>query len=250
MADMMDENSRIFLERSLRNGSAILFTGAGFSSLAANLTGQRLPVGSQLRDALWPIAFPNDPLDTSSTLGEVFDTAIRFSRPTTESLLRDRLTIDPSTLPQLYNGYFSLPWWRTYTLNIDDLMSAVQRYFHLPHDLRIVSAIKESVPPPDILSAVHLNGLISDFPNITFSPPQYGERAARPDDGYTTLLRDLRSHCTIFVGTQLDEPPLWQHIALRGEPPTGRELRPKSFLVVPSLSRARATLLDRLNIRP
>jgi hypothetical protein len=93
-----------------------------------------------------------------------------------------------------------------------------------------------------------LNGVLNSFPNITFSPLQYGERAARPDDAYNTLLRDMRSHCTIFIGTQLDEPPLWQHVALRGGLPAGRELRPKSFLVVPSIGQARAVMLDRLNI--
>jgi hypothetical protein len=245
----LDENSRYFLERSLRNGSAILFTGAGFSSLAVNASGENLPGGSELRDALWRVAFPDEPLDATSTLGEVFDAALRLSRHNTELLLRERLTVDAPKLPRLYEEFFSLPWYRIYTLNIDDLIAAAERRFNLPYDFRIISGLKESVPPPDILSAVHLNGLLSDFPNITFSPPQYGDRAARPDDAYGTLLRDLRSHCVIFIGTQLDEPPLWQHLALRGDPPSGRELRPKSFLVTRSISRARAVMLDRLNIR-
>jgi hypothetical protein len=248
MTNLIDSNSRFFLERSLRNGSAILFTGAGFSSLAVNSVRQLLPSGTELRDALWQVAFPSDPLDRTSNLGEVFDAALRLSRRATESLLRDRLTVDVASLPELYRSYFSAPWWRIYTVNIDDLIPAAQRHFSLANEIRVVSALTQAVPPPDILSAIYLNGILGDFPKITFSPLQYGDRAARPDDAYSTLLRDMRSHCVVFVGTQLDEPPLWQHIALRGDPPAGRELRPKSFLVVPSIGRARAALLDRLNI--
>lgn len=245
----LDDHSRPFLERSLRSGMAVLFTGAGFSSLATNSAGVQLPQGADLRDALWNVAFPGETIDATSTLGDVFDAALRLSRRGTESLLRERLTVDAETLPRLYETYFSLPWYRVYSVNVDDLVSAVQRRFSLPYDFRIVSGLTQSVPPPEILSAVHLNGLLNEFPNVTFSPPQYGERAARPDDAYSTLLRDLRSRCVIFIGTQLDEPPLWQHIALRGERSTGRELRPKSFLVAPNIPRARAVLLDRLNIR-
>jgi hypothetical protein len=249
MTNIIDDNSRIFLERSLRNGTAILFTGAGFSSLARTSQGQSLPSGRELRDQLWQIAFPSEPLDTTATLGEVFDAALRLSYSATRSLLRDRLTVDATTLPELYRDYLSLPWYRIYTVNVDDLIAATQRRFTPQSEIRPISGITQSVPPPDILSAVHLNGTLSSFPNITFSPLQYGERAARPDDAYSTLLRDMRSHCVIFIGTQLDEPPLWQHMALRGDPPTGRELRPKSYIVVPSIGPARAVLLDRLNIR-
>jgi len=53
----------------------------------------------------------------------------------------------------------------------------------------------------------------------------------------------------LFVGTVIDESPLWQHIELRGERPReGRELRPKSYLVTPSVPAARRRLLERLNI--
>ncbi len=78
--------------------------------------------------------------------------------------------------------------------------------------------------------------------------PEYGARATRADDGYSSLRRDLLSHCCIFIGTQMDEPPFWQYITLRGDRPPGRELRPRSFLVTPSLSLARRTMLERFNI--
>ena len=54
----------------------------------------------------------------------------------------------------------------------------------------------------------------------------------------------------MFIGTQLEEPPLWQHIELRkhrGGHGT-RELRPRSYLVTPALDAARRTLLSEYNI--
>ena len=62
-------------------------------------------------------------------------------------------------------------------------------------------------------------------------------------------MRDVTAHCTVFIGTDLDEPPLWNQLALRGERREGRELRPRSFLVTPRIPRARQAMLERFNIR-
>jgi hypothetical protein len=54
----------------------------------------------------------------------------------------------------------------------------------------------------------------------------------------------------VFVGTRLDEPPLWQHLQLRANR-GGRkiqELRPHSFLVTPLLDKARESVLAQYNI--
>ncbi len=247
--DGLDENSRLFLERSIRNGRAVLFTGAGFSAAARNANDEVLPLGRELRDELWGVAFPRDPPDSESALGEVFDAAVRTRGNAARELMLRRLTVDPTTLPDIYETYFSLPWFRIYTLNVDTLIAAAQARYRLPDSIRLISGMTETVPGPEVLAAVHLNGLLSDFPNITFSPPQYGQRANRADDAYATLTRDLKSYCFVIIGSQLDEPPLWQHIVMRGDRPPGHELRPKSFLVTRHLPAARAVLLERYNIR-
>jgi hypothetical protein len=245
----LDENSEIFLRRSLEAGTAILFTGAGFSAAATNAAGVHLPVGSVLRERLWAVAFPGEPFDASATLGDIYDVAIRSAGRATEALLRELYTVDPATLPEMYKDYFSVPWYRIYTLNIDDLIDAVQRRFDITHAIETVSAISGELPAPDKLTAVHVNGRLEDIPNITFSPLQYGQRTAGTDPLYPNLVRELATHCTVFLGTQLDEPTMWHHIALRGDRPAGRELRPKSFLVTPTMSPARAALLSQFNVR-
>jgi hypothetical protein len=198
---------------------------------------------------LWTIAFPGELLDPSSSLGEVFDVACKTHPRETRQLLSEVLTVDRESIPDWYETYFKIPWFRIYTLNVDTLINAAARKFGLPFEIEVVSAITSQIPSPHTLAAIHLNGTLEDYPNITFSPEQYGIRAARPDNAYSSLVRDLLSHPVIFIGTQLDEAPLWQHIALRGNEPKGRELRPKSFLVAPTLPRARAAMLERFNVR-
>ena len=75
---------------------------------------------------------------------------------------------------------------------------------------------------------------------LTFSWPQYGERLSSLDRYYRDMVRDWASGPVVFVGTKLDEPVLWQH--LRGAPAS--EPRPRSFLVVPWLSRPKQALLS------
>lgn len=143
-----------------------------------------------------------------------------------------------------------MPWYRAYTLNVDDLDESAQVAFELPRRIRSVSAITESLPPGiDQLLSVHLNGRVSDYPNVTFSPVQYGERTARPDPWYHHLVSDMAGHPVLFVGTELDESPLWQYIELRRAKERGmRELRPGSYLVTPRISAARAAMLKEFNI--
>lgn len=150
-----------------------------------------------------------------------------------------------------------MPWARCYTLNIDDLAAATGRRFTLPRNVRPVSATSGAEEAgfalgPDVLEVIHLNGTIEDVPSdVTFSVSQYAERLARPDPFYLRLVGDLLSHPVVFVGTRLDETPLWQHLELRQ--PRGaralRELRPRSFLVTPVIDRARLSLLADFNVQ-
>jgi tetratricopeptide (TPR) repeat protein len=199
---------------------------------------------------LWDIAFPVETLDEGSTLGDIFEVALRTAGNRTRELLNGTLRVDTNALPEEYAVWFSMPWARIYTLNIDDLDEAVARTFDLPRDVDVVSAVaQEPLGSRDRLQSVHLNGTLSDFPDVTFSARQYGVRLSQPDLWYDALKRDLRASPVVFVGTSLDEPPLWQHVELRGRRGSGRELRPGSYLVTPSLPVARrAILADHFNV--
>ena len=157
------------------------------------------------------------------------------------------LKIGDAPLPDSFRAWFSAPWRRIYTLNVDDLAVAVARQFALPRPLRTVSALAK--PPPDIpdsLDVIHLNGIAGDIASqVTFSTMQYAARLACRDHAYEGLVDDLGSAPFVFVGTKLDETVLWQHVELeRRSNHHEPERRPHSYLITPALSRARQILLE------
>lgn len=243
----LDENAERYLVNALAAGTAVLFTGAGFSRGAQNRQGEPLPLGSELARDLWDVAFPGEPFDAESELRDVYAVASRSAGNATKRLLEQKLLVQTDSIADYYKDFLSIPWFKIYTLNLDNLIPAAVSRFALPTEIETVSALRPRTVSG--LMAVHLNGIVTDFPDVTFSAPQFGARTASPDPFYDILTRELYGHPVVFVGTALDEPPLWHHMALRGSRPDIGELRPKSFLVVPSLSVARRAMLERYNVK-
>lgn len=253
----MAEYSLEHLKAQVRNGNLVLFTGAGFSLNAKNLEGTNLPLASELAKEIWKLCYPEEPFDPQSTLQDLYQAALTRNRNALASLLQRKLTVRSESLPSFYAVWLAIPWERVYTLNIDDLPRAVDRQFGLPRSPASISGVDpKSKPPPSrdnrsVLEIIHLNGTLDDAPaGVTFSTTQYSQRLARHDATYERLVSDLASHPFVFVGTNLDETPLWQHIEMRGERGARnlRELRPRSYLISPSLSRARRDLLEEYNV--
>jgi len=244
----LEPQLRCVLEHRIATGTIVLFTGAGFSCDAKAADGQSLPSSQDLRGILWPIAFPGSTEDDESSLADIFECALAQSPKRVCDTLENCLRVDHTSLSDFYSTWFSVPWTRIYTLNIDDLAEAADRRFDLPRRIRTASG-SDTVPMiPDELSVVHLNGHIDDPSKATFSAPQYGRRLPGRDPWYPMLAADLVSSTVVFVGTTLDEPPLWQHLELRGSRGASRELRPRSFLVTPHLTTARRQMLKSFNI--
>lgn len=246
----MDDNLRHLLERQLSRGELILFTGAGFSAEAGSRGGGKLPVGRELRQTLWPFAFPDLDFDAEASLGDIYEVARRRAQNRVGEQLSHSLSVDPAAVPDFYRLWFAAPWRAMYTLNIDDLDDVANSHFALPTPIRSLSAITdETIPAGSFLSSVHLNGKVSEFPQVTFSAQQYGERTATPDPWYRQLVGQLAAFPVVFVGTALEEPPLWQQIASR-QRRTRRspEVRPRSYLVTPNLSDTRQAILRELNV--
>jgi SIR2-like domain len=246
-----------YLGDRLEAGSAILFPGAGFSLDVKNMRGEALPSGEALKKVLWTLCFGDEPLQQESTLQDVFTSAQIRQPIKMTSLLRERFTVAPESIPDYYQNYFSAPWTRIYSTNIDTLASAASTKFNLPRRIKSVSATTITGEgaftgnPGDLLEFVHLNGTLDDLPNdVTFSRSQYGSRAGQQDPWYASFVSQLLSHCVIFVGSKLDESSLWQHIQMRQMRGDRRlnELRPRSYLVTPNLDRAKQDLLQQFNI--
>ncbi|HEV3319951.1 MAG TPA: AAA family ATPase [Solirubrobacteraceae bacterium] len=246
----MDANEFAYFSDQVAAGKVILFTGAGFSLQARADDGHTVSSASQLLHELWPIVYGSAGYD-GSTLADVFGAAQQRHVTATRDLLNRRLRVSRENLPDEYRIWFSFPWYRVYTLNVDTLADVVQTEYELPRRIKSLSALTD--PPPAStpeLVVVHLNGKVSAFPDVTFSQRNYAERQALADLWYPTLVRELSTYTVLYVGSTLDEPPLWQYVearALRSRGPS--ELRPKSFLVTKELPLGRQSLLGEFNIR-
>ena len=187
----------------------------------------------------------------------VFESARILQKNNLIDLLKRTFTIDINKIPDYYQIIFDMPWLNVYTLNIDDLATAASRKFSLKRPITSLSTTGRSIPAlpsePDVnkLEQFHINGMLEDIPdNITFSMRQYSARLGQSDPVYARISADLVSKAIIFIGTELDEPSLWQHIEMRKSRGGRRirELRPKSFLVTPELDRAKQLVLQEYNV--
>jgi hypothetical protein len=246
---MMDGNLRARLGDQIGRGEVILVTGAGFSRAAQGSSGNAIPGVDELKRILWDCAFPSESYDEHSSLGELYECAVNQAGNRTHQAMDTVLRVDAESLPEVYEIWFSMPWFRIYTLNVDDLPEVASRKFELPREIVAVSALTDEPCSEDVLACVHLNGRLADYPDMTFSGRQYGERSAAPDLWYQQFVRDYAAHPVVFVGTALDEPSLWHHLAMRGRRRAERrELRPGSYLVAPTLSAPRRAILGGYNV--
>jgi len=235
-------------------GRPILFTGAGFSLTVKNIGGEQIPSYADLQRALWKLCFPADDFDENSRLQDLYEHALLRHRKELTDLLLRSFTVDAQSVPSWYRLYAALPWQRMYTLNIDDLDAAMNSAFELTRRLAPVSATNPAsisdAPNRDRLQCVHLNGTLKDVPDhVTFSVTQYADRS-QSDPWYIRFTADLVTNPVIFIGTRLEEPPLWQHLVLR-HGRGGRELREmrhRSYLVTPFLDKAKQALLAQYNV--
>lgn len=239
------------LRAQASRGELVLFTGAGFSSAARDRSGNSLPSSRDLRQLLWRLCF-SEPFDENSTLGELYQVALNRHRAELEKLLATRLAVDPDTLPEFYRLYADFPWHLWYTLNVDDLPEAANRRFRPTREIRLLSAaVNTAVPvaPGNTLDVAALNGTIHDDPDVlTFSETQYAKRVSRQEPLYARCVSDITARPVVFIGTDLREIPLWQHIELRKQRQHGRDPRPTAILVTRELSLSRREVLDAFRI--
>ncbi len=267
----MAERTRLSeLKSMIGSGHAILFTGAGFSAEAKDREGRSLPDAKEMIADLWRMLYGegadatksanpvdhgagSDPPDEpdESSLSDLYDSALLRAPDQLREYLERRLKIGDAPLPRSFAGWFSAPWHRVYTLNVDDLELAVMRQFELPRPLIPVSALGHR--PPDAsrhgLEVVHLNGIAGDAAeDVTFSTLQYASRLCAPDREYERLVKDLGSRPFVFVGTTLDEVVLWKHVQLWRQQRGDRPPHAHSFLIASRLTRARRDLLESVKI--
>jgi len=245
------------LKSQTERAGLVLFTGAGFSWDAKDRQGRQLSTVSVLKNELWQICFPGDPFDPTASLGDLYEVALNTRKAALGDFMASRMSVDAASLPDYYKAYFDFPWLRIYTLNVDDLAAAVVRRFPLRRGLQLICATaNEATEAPTSrsrgpLEVVHLNGWVAaGKPELlTFSDTQYAERISNREPWYSRCAADLEARPFIFIGTELNEIPLWQHVELRKRRTIhGRDLRPTSILVTPTLNIAKQAKLRDLRI--
>jgi hypothetical protein len=248
----LDPRVAAYLRERMRRADTVLFTGAGFSRGARNRAGAPVPLGKDLKQILWALCYPTSAFDDNSKLEDLYQIAKSRNPSGLVAALRTHLSIEPDSMPGYYATLLSLPWYSAYTLNVDDLAVAVARKHALRRHISPVSALGWAHRPvveasDQVLPLIHLNGLLDEAPEgITFSPTQYAERLAGQEPLYAQCAAEVLSHPVIFIGTPLDESPLWQHVQMRRRGSrTRREFRRQSFIVTPSLDQPRIELLER-----
>ncbi len=203
------------------------------------------------------MCYPGEEFDDNGSLGDLYAAALHKSKTELSEILQNRLSVDPETLPEYFRLLFGFPWLRAYTLNVDDLDSAANRKFGFGRSILSISArdravlrLPGAVPLEQSLEVVHLNGMIPSPPEaLTFSDTQYHERIANQEPWYARCVVDITSRPVIFIGTVLNESLFWHHMELRRRREVlGRDLRPTSLLITPSLPLPRRDVLRELRI--
>ena len=239
------------LKRQFSVASPILFLGAGFSMGATNIVEQPVPSAGSFAKMLWGLCFPGDAFDDTTLLQDIYDAALLSQKRALATLLRDQFTVPPSSWASWHPAILTMPWKRIYTLNVDNLVEQILDQ-ESTRPFSSISALSSNEPFPQDgkLAVVHLNGIVHDTPDdITFSRSQYARRQG-VDRAYSELANDLKFRPIVFLGSSLDEAPLWAHMELRGarSRTQGQELRQRSYLVVPNLNQSREPLLARHNV--
>lgn len=252
---MFTRDDESYLVRAINRNQVVLFLGAGFSLDAKNSLGKPLPTGAVLASAFWSLLGYGGTYDERTGLSELYEAALRSGKPShaIRQLLESQLVA--KEVPESYSAITRVFWNRIYTTNIDDVVEQAYRQIEMPH-LDVISYPDDNIPDRDQtlqkLQLIHLHGRLPCAPShITFGLTQYAGRAGSHDHLYDQFVRDYATKTTIFIGTALDEPLLWQYIELRkGRPRDIGERRPKSFLITPTISPPKRTILESLNIEP
>lgn len=190
---MFERGNEQYLIRVINRNQAILFLGAGFSTLAKNQRGENLPTGARFAELLWGFLGYPPPYDPTSSLAELYEALLASGKPV--SVISDFLTSNLLSVdaPREYQEIVKVFWSRIYTTNIDNLLEQTYALVVTPR-LDIRSFPRDELPDRDVtldrIQAVHLHGRLPCAPkDATFSISQFARRATPHDHLYDHFVR-------------------------------------------------------------
>lgn len=195
---------------AIRKGELVLFLGAGASFGCKTVTGDDIPMSTDLAKTLADnagLSYQQESLDVvyeatrqilGGRLNKILESSFRHVRPSSE-----------------YERLAKYVWRRIYTLNIDDgLDTALMRNSAQRINKR---AAKDPVVERnqffESLDYVKLNGTVDRLGDgVIFSPSEYAQATADGLPWYSQCASDFVRSPVLFIGTQLNEPLLKFHI--------------------------------------
>ncbi|MEZ5082868.1 MAG: SIR2 family protein [Bacteroidales bacterium] len=242
---MFSTSDEKYLLRLLSRNEVVLFIGSGFSRDAKNRNGDNFPTGNVLAEKIWNfLGFPGT-YDNSS-LQELYQAFLGagIKRDKKSDFLNGNLL--SGEIPDIYNNITIPYWYKIYTLNIDDILQKVYRKEN--------KLIQELIYPKDEFrerdqslektQITHLHGKLPCNPeDVIFSGKQYAKASLKNLPLYSQFVYDYATHCTVFIGTDLNEPLFESYIESREGRSGYAEFRPKSFIITPSLSPVKREIL-------
>lgn len=242
---MFKENDSKYIKRLIGRNEVVLFLGSGFSRGANNKLDENFPTGLGLGKKIWEfMGYPGDYIETP--LPEMYQAFVLkgIKKQLKIEFLNNNLM--SGNIPEIYNSICQPFWFKIYTLNIDDILEKVFK--------RNSKGTQEAIYPIDEFierdqsldktSIIYLHGKLPCEPtDIVFSTKQYAKAQLSHQPLYGQFVYDYATKPTIFVGTDLNEPIFERYIEAREGKEGYAELRPKSFLITPSLSPVKADIL-------
>ncbi len=206
--DDVTSQSLDLLSRRMKQHAPILFTGAGFSYGSRNAAGRDLPLGYGLKEALATELLCLDCAGADYTefmgmsLSEAYSVAYRECEVRAAEFLR-RLFTDCIPRP-FHSTVASYPWYRIYTLNIDDLMEAAAPKGRL----NIINSRHPMLGEPGRIDYVKLHGCVQNHSEgFVFSQEEYS-RVSIAGKRYADLTHDLSLHDFVIIGANVVEPDI------------------------------------------
>lgn len=244
---MFNIDDEKYLLRLLGRNEVLLFLGSGFSRDATNLMDEPFPTGGVLGEKIWQfLKYPGS--YDKTPLPEMYQAFLGagIKKINMKDFLNKNLL--SGSIPEIYNNISYPYWYKIYTLNIDDIPEKVYKRNkkQIQEVIFPVDEFKERDQTLEKTHIVYLHGkLPCDPENVIFSSKQYAKATLRNQPLYSQFVYDYATHATIFVGTDLNEPLFESYIESREGRDGYAELRPKSFIITPSLSPIKKDLLKK-----
>lgn len=232
------------IKNALLNGRLVLLLGAGASKGCKNKLNEDIPLGGELAQQL---AVEIGEEYCGEALSEVYSAAKDVLGEQVNTFLEKKFKY--CTPSKEYIDLLKYPFFRIYSLNIDDaLEAAAGRYLSKAFN---VKHRNENITEPDQfykrLDYIKLNGDIRNTKNgFIFSAQEYGSGSALEPLWYSELARDFHRYTFVFIGTALKEP-LFYHQIEKFKAKTGNASL-KSYILIPKLTSIEKKSLETSNI--